>query len=429
MKLLHYTYYKLSALLFLLMAVWGILFYYAMMDEVMDETDDALKNYAHILIRRVLHDPSILNTTGSFMSFYQFRPITEEEGIHYRDQFYDSTIYVELEHENEPVRVMRTAFRMPDGQFHELTLMLSTLERDDLIEAIFWYISALFLLFLICTSIGIRLVLKSVFRPLQKLLQWLNHIHPGQTVPPLDNPTRIREFQQLSKAAVEMGNRGHRAYEEQKQFIENASHELQTPLAIIRSKVELLAESEGLSEQQMCELDAIYTTLNRTVKLNKSLLLLSRIENGQYAETEDIVVDKLLDELLPGLMDIYAHKHIRLTRQQGKQPFTVHGNPTLIQIMISNLLKNALLHSPEEGELKIITTPASLQISNNGKEALDQTRLFTRFYHGTRGKKESTGLGLAIARSAAISASLSLTYRWEKGMHTFSIVKEAKRKD
>ena len=283
MKLLHYTYRKLSVLLLLLLALWGTLFYYAIIREVVDETDDTLRNYAHLLVKKALHDPSVLDTNGNLMSFYDFRPISEAEGNNYRDIFYDSTIYVEIEDENEPVRVMKTAFRMSDGQFYELTLMISILERDDMVRAIFWYLGALFMLFIICTSIGIQRVLKGVFRPLHKLLDWLHSFHPGQEVPALDNPTHIREFQQLSDAAVSMGNRSYKAYTEQKQFIENASHELQTPLAIVRGKVELLAESENLQEWQMKELGDIYATLGRAVKLNKSLLLLSRIENGQYA--------------------------------------------------------------------------------------------------------------------------------------------------
>lgn len=140
MKLLHYTYRKLSLLLLLLMAVWGVLFYYAIIDEVVDETDDTLENYAHILIESALHDPAVLETEGSLMSFYEFTPISEEEGRRYQEVFYDSTVYIELEDEDEPVRIMRTAFRMPDGQYYELTLMISILERDDMVEAMLWYL-------------------------------------------------------------------------------------------------------------------------------------------------------------------------------------------------------------------------------------------------------------------------------------------------
>ena len=425
MKLLSYTYRKLALLLFLLMAVWGVLFYYAIIDEVVDETDDTLENYGEILMESALHDPSILETEGSLMSFYKFTPISEEEGRHYRQVFYDATVYIELEDEDEPVRVMCTAFRMPDGQYYELKLMISILERDDMVEAMLWYLGALFLLFLICTSIGIQLVLKGVFRPLHRLLDWLHCIQPGKEVPPLDNPTKIREFRQLSDAALDMGNRSYKAYEEQKQFIENASHELQTPLAIVRGKVELLAESEGMTEQQMEQLDEIYATLGRAVKLNKSLLLLSRIENGQYIEMEDVSVDEILDELLPDLMDIYEHKQVRLIRKREEQPFIIRCNHSLAQILVSNLVKNSLLHNREGGELQVLTTPTSLVIKNTGDVPLDGEKLFRRFYHGMDGKKDSTGLGLAIARSIALSSSLKLTYEWQDGMHTFRLVKES----
>ena len=425
MKLLSYTYRKLALLLFLLMAVWGVLFYYAIIDEVVDETDDTLENYGEILMESALHDPSILETEGSLMSFYKFTPISEEEGRHYRQVFYDATVYIELEDEDEPVRVMCTAFRMPDGQYYELKLMISILERDDMVEAMLWYLGALFLLFLICTSIGIQLVLKGVFRPLHRLLDWLHCIQPGKEVPPLDNPTKIREFRQLSDAALDMGNRSYKAYEEQKQFIENASLELQTPLAIVRGKVELLAESEGMTEQQMEQLDEIYATLGRAVKLNKSLLLLSRIENGQYTEMEDVSVDEILDELLPDLMDIYEHKQVRLIRKREEQPFIIRCNHSLAQILVSNLVKNSLLHNREGGELQVLTTPTSLVIKNTGDVPLDGEKLFRRFYHGMDGKKDSTGLGLAIARSIALSSSLKLTYEWQDGMHTFRLVKES----
>ena len=425
MKLLSYTYRKLALLLFLLMAVWGVLFYYAIIDEVVDETDDTLENYGEILMESALHDPSILETEGSLMSFYKFTPISEEEGRHYRQVFYDATVYIELEDEDEPVRVMCTAFRMPDGQYYELKLMISILERDDMVEAMLWYLGALFLLFLICTSIGIQLVLKGVFRPLHRLLDWLHCIQPGKEVPPLDNPTKIREFRQLSDAALDMGNRSYKAYEEQKQFIENASHELQTPLAIVRGKVELLAESEGMTEQQMEQLDEIYATLGRAVKLNKSLLLLSRIENGQYTEMEDVSVDEILDELLPDLMDIYEHKQVRLIRKREEQPFIIRCNHSLAQILVSNLVKNSLLHNREGGELQVLTTPTSLVIKNTGDVPLDGEKLFRRFYHGMDGKKDSTGLGLAIARSIALSSLLKLTYEWQDGMHTFRLVKES----
>ena len=423
MKLLHYTYQKLSLWLLGLMAVWGVLFYYTIIYEVMDETDDALENYAQIIINNALYDASVLETEGNLMSFYYFHPISVEEGENYRDMFYDSFVYVESEDENEPVRVYRTAFRMPGGQFYELELMISTLERDDMVNAMFWYLAALFVLFLSSTTIGIRLILQKIFRPLNRLVDWLQQLHPGQDVPPLDNTTEIREFRVLGATAYDMARRNRKAYEEQKQFIENASHELQTPLAIARGKLELMAESETLTEEQLRELDAIYSTLGRAVKLNKALLLLSRIENGQYTEAEDVSVDEILDELLPDLMDIYEHKQIDLRRSRGGQPFVLHANASLVHILVTNLVKNALLHNKEGGRLAVETTPTSLVVRNTGDAPLDEQKLFHRFAHSVDRKKDSTGLGLAISYAIASNYSLRLTYRWEDGVHVFSLVK------
>lgn len=423
MRLLHYTYRKLSLWLFALMAVWGVLFYYTIMYELMDETDDTLENYAQIIINNALYDESILDTEGNLMSFYYFHPISVEEGKHYHDMFYDSLVYVESEDEHEPVRVYRTAFRMPNGQFYELELMISTLERDDMVNAMVWYLVTLFILFLCSTAIGTRLILQKIFQPMNRLMDWLQRLHPGTEVPPLDNATGIREFRLLGDVAYDMANRSHRAYEEQKQFIENASHELQTPLAIARGKLELLAESEGMTEEQLKELDAIYSTLGRAVKLNKALLLLSRIENGQYAETEQVSVDELLDELLPDLMDIYEHKQISLERTKGASPFIINCNTSLAHILITNLVKNALLHSPEGGKLVVQTTSSSLTLKNNGTSPLDASLLFKRFAHSINRKKESTGLGLAISEAIASGCSLRLTYSWEETMHVFSLVK------
>ena len=112
MKLLYYTYRTLSLWLLFLMAVWGALFYYAIIDEVMDETDDSLENYAQIIINNALMDPSVLETEGNLMSFYFFHPLSEEEGRNHRDIYYDSFIYVE----SEEGQYTQFIFTLPSGK-------------------------------------------------------------------------------------------------------------------------------------------------------------------------------------------------------------------------------------------------------------------------------------------------------------------------
>ena len=419
MKLLHYTFRQISVLLFMLMSVWGVFFYYAILEEVVDETDDSLENYRDVIVRSALRDSTILNTKGTLMSLYSFRAISEEEAAVYEEKFYDSTTYIEIEDEDEPVRVMKSCFLMPNGQYYELEIMISTLEREDMIEAIWGYLFVLFALLLLCLLLVTRMVLKKSFRPLDRLLEWLGRVEPSKETPPLANDTRIQEFDKLSKAAVDMSNRSYRAYREQKQFVENASHELQTPLAIARGKVELLAESEPLTEEQMQELDDIYNTLGRAVKLNKSLLLLSRIENKQYTDTEDIVLNAVVDRLLPDLMEVYQSKQITVTRKDTGR-FIFNGNAILAQVLMTNLLKNALIHGEEGGELQIFISSESVILKNSGSVALDADKIFLRFYHAQTAGKDSTGLGLSIAKSIATSYQLSLDYTWD-GMHCFRL--------
>lgn len=421
MKLLHYTFRQITFLLFLLMSVWGVFFYYSILEEVTDETDDSLENYRDIIVKSALQDSTVLDTRSTLMSQYSFRPITEDEAENYKEKFYDSTTYIEIEDEDEPVRVMKTCFRMPDGQYYELEIMVSTLEREDMIEAIFGYLLSLYILLLLCTLLVTRMALKKSFQPLDRLLEWLGSVQPGKEVPPLNNDTKIHEFNKLGEAAVDMSNRSYKAYQEQKQFIENASHELQTPLAIVRGKVELLAESDSLNEEQMKELDDIYNTLGRAVKLNKSLLLLSRIENKQYTDTEEVALNAVIDHILPDLMDIYEGKNVSLSREDKAQ-FIFRGNTTLAQVLITNMLKNALTHNVQDGELHIFIDASTLIIRNNGSGPLDGERIFQRFYHTQTSKKDSTGLGLAIAKSIASSFGFTLSYTWD-GMHCFRLTK------
>ena len=159
------------------------------------------------------------------------------------------------------------------------------------------------------------------------------------------------------------------------------------------------------------------------VRFYSTILAANAVIKSVDAETEDVSVDDLLDELLPDLMDIYEHKQIVLERVKGESPFIVRCNASLAHILVSNLVKNALLHNVDGGRLVVETTPSSLVIKNTGTVPLNADTLFRRFAHSVDRKKESNGLGLAISQAIASNSSLRLTYRWEEGLHVFSLVK------
>lgn len=417
MNLLRYTNRVIFLVILFLLALWGTVFYFLVIHEVMDETDDSLNNTREILVGKVLQNPSLLHANDSIMQRYQFRKITAEEAENYHETYYDSSIYIQTEDEYEPVRVMKSCFRTADGDYYELLLMTSTLERDDLIRAIWWALLVLYVILLLCTSIGVYASLKRVFRPLQRLVVWLQQMTPGKPLPELDNQTAIREFQILNGAALDMAQRADQVYREQKQFIENASHELQTPLAIIRGKLELLSESEDITEQQLAYVGDMFAALNRVVQLNRSLLLLSRINNGQFLDATTVDLGSMAADILEIMNDIYASKELDC-RLLCPETVCVSMNESLAHVLLNNLLKNAMVHTPKGGQIEISLTPDCLQVRNSGTEPLDPEVIFRRFYHDRTKMGESTGLGLAIVKSVADFYHLPLSYHYD-GMHCF----------
>lgn len=418
MKLIQYTNRTLCLLLFFLIGIWGIFFYFAIIDEIMDETDDTLENYREIIVNKVLVNPELLVKQDNIMNSYTIRPITDEEAEEYEEEFFDAMAYIETEDDYEPVRVMKSCFLASDDNYYELELRISTLERDDMVEAIFKYLLTLYLLLLLCIILGTYFVLRKSFKPLHKLLRWLDGVVPGKPVPALDNETKITEFKKLNESALAMSRRSEQAYQEQKQFIENAAHELQTPLAISRGKLELLAENSNLSEEQLAEIDDLYRTLGRAVKLNKSLLLLSRINNGQYPDTTEVNINALARDLLSDLMDIYEYKNIHLSVHEEGECMAIMDE-SLAQVLISNLLKNALVHTPEGGDMKVFIDKNSFSVTNSGSKALDPEKIFRRFYRADMDKKESNGLGLAIVQSIAKLYGMSISYSYFNESHIF----------
>lgn len=420
MKLIHYTISKLSIVLIVILSIWACLFYFNILDEILDETDDSLENYKNLIIRQVLTDTSAIDHHNDLMSQYSIKEISEEEAIRYKERYFDSTRFYETELEFDPVRVLKTAFRGQDKKFYELTVMISTLEQDDMIEAILQWIIILYLTLLVCILVVSEFVFRRSLSPLYKLLHWLNHFTLGEKNPPLDNPTKIKEFRQLNDTIEKMTRRSEDMYSQQKQFIENASHELQTPLAICRNKLELLAERTDCTEGQLQEIEEIHRNIGRIIKLNKSLLLLSRIENGQFHEVKEVELNPIIQELIEDFQEIYEHKELQIHLEE-EATCNVRMNESLANTLVTNLLKNAMVHTPAKGEISIRVLADRIIFSNSSEgKALDTSRLFTRFYQADDKKTDSTGLGLAIVQSIANLYHFRISYSYD-GKHCFDL--------
>lgn len=422
MRLVYRIVLHMSWALSLLLAGWAVLFYLTMIDEINDEVDDSLENYAEMLVTRSLAGRELPAAYSGSNNGYYLHDVSAEyaEGRQHM-VFSDEEIFIPEKDEEEPARVLRTIFRDSGGRYKELTVMTPTIEKDDLQEAILWWIVYLYLFLLLAILLVNVLVLHRTLRPLYALLRWFDSYTVGGKNAPLVNDTKVVEFRRLNEAANRYAERAESLFERQKQFIGNASHEMQTPLAICRNRLEMLVDDgSALTEAQLGEILKVQGTLDYLVRLNRSLLLLSKIDNGQFPEAEEVDVNALVRRTAEDMEEIYAYRSMRFALVD-EGPLTARMNPSLAGSVVANLLKNAFVHGDEGGEVTVRVAPRRFTVCNSGAGGpLDAGRIFDRFYQGTK-KEGSTGLGLAVVDAVCRLYGLKVSYSYKEGRHCFAV--------
>ena len=418
MKLIYRLIIRLSAILLPILALWATIFYYAMVEEINDETDDSLEDYAVMIIRRVLTGNELPSSGDGTNNTYTIEILPDGTDTPLQISFRDEEVYIPEKRETEPARVVTIIFADANNRKYKIEVSTPTFERQDLLESVFLHIIALYIILTLTIITVTAVIFHYSMLPLYALLKWLDKYHPGKGVDNIPAKSNIPEFKKLTKAAHDTIERAERYMERQKQFIGNASHELQTPLAILSTRIEWIIDNTTLTEEQFTELSKMRQSLHRLVKLNRTLLLLSKIDNGQFPEKKKIDLAEVIENEAEIYKDIYADNDISCTTFTPDS-FVVEMNESLATTMITNLIKNAFVHSTPGSNVEISIDKNTLTISNNGEEALDGTRLFDRFY--TSGKKESTGLGLALVKSIAERYGFKVTYAFIDKRHTFSI--------
>lgn len=421
MKLRHGMMLHTSLVLTVVLALWAVCFYRVLVEEVNDEVDDSLEDCAELVIIRSLAGERLPSAAGGSNNQYCLREVTEPyANARPHIMYEDRDVYIKEKKEYEPARVLTTIFRTGDGRYLEVEVSTPTIEKDDLREAIFYWMLFLYAALLLTFITVSAVIFHRNMRPLYVLLRWLDRYRLGGKNEPLHNPTRITEFRILNEAAQRNAERSERLYEQQKDFIGNASHEMQTPLAVCRNRLETLIEDEGLSEHQLGELIKTRRTLENLTRLNRSLLLLCKIDNGQFTDVRDVVWNDILLACLDDFREVYAYKHVDIQVEDTGR-FVCRMDESLASTLVTNLLKNALVHNHAGGVVRISVGKDSFRISNSGADApLDAGQIFTRFYHG-RTQEGSTGLGLSIVQAICRLYSLSVTYRHVDGLHEFEV--------
>lgn len=421
MKLIHNIAVRLSVALLPVIGLWAMVFYFVIVDEINDEADDLLESYAEQLMVRKLSGKELPVTNIMTDGHYSISQVTES----YADsqagmEYYDSDFYISETDENEPARFLKTIFRDREGRCFELIVATPTFEKDDLIGTILWWILALYLILLLTVILIALVVLQKSMRPLYKILDWLNAYTPGKSHSRLSIDTDIHEFRQLEKVTTEATDRSDKAFEKQKQFIGNASHELQTPLAVLGGRIDWMLDNDSLGEESVGELVQMKRELGHIVRLNKTLLLLTKIDNDQFPDQTDVNLSSMVLSQKELYGEIFSSKRISCSVQVPDEPVIIRMNETLASILVTNIIKNAFVHSPEGGTVTLTLTENGLVVANSGDSPLDQGRIFDRFYQGSK-KDGSTGLGLALAKTIADRNGLRLTYSYESSMHLFRI--------
>lgn len=423
MKLIYRIALRTLLVLLPIMFLWGVLFYKAMLNEVMDEMDDNLEDYSEEIIRRALAGDDLPAVSNGSNNQYFLMPIEEDVAKAIPEIAYkDSMLYIIDKREKEPARILETVFVNDLGQKYLLHVATPSIDRFDLMQSIFYWIVILYALLFITVVMANMFVFYRSLRPLYKLLNWLDSYKVGKSNKPLVNSTAIPEFRKLNEAVMK-NTQLHESYNEmQKQFIGNASHEMQTPVAICMNRLEMVMEDENLSEKNMEQLGEIYSSLMHLSKLNKSLLLMTRIESGQYADVADVSFAPIVEKYIENLGEVYSYMDVSLEYHKDAD-FKKEMSVTLAELLITNLLKNAYVHNVTGGRIKVKLSDSELVVSNSGNaEPLDSERIFSRFYQGSK-KEGSTGLGLSITNQICKVSGLTVSYIFVDGMHTFVVKK------
>lgn len=210
-------------------------------------------------------------------------------------------------------------------------------------------------------------------------------------------------------------------FQANRQFTHNAAHELQTPLAVIRAQTELLLQSDNLDERESETLGTILHNVQRLSRINAALLLLSRIETSRFAETKLVHINNIVQDQIHYFEDLIEAKNIRIEKSEDATALLATMNHSLADILITNLLQNAIRYTPVQHTIHIQIAPPRLIISNPGPDpGIPTEELFERFKRRSS-HPESMGLGLSIVRSIADQSNLGIDYQYQDGMHIMSV--------
>ncbi len=335
------------------------------------------------------------------------------------DTLYTAETYNAIAKEIIPYRVIESVFVL-DGKAYKLYKKMSLVETDDLIKSIFKVQVLLLILLLAGIFVINRNLSKKIWRPFYQTLDRLKQYKVELDKSLQLDQSGINEFADLNQSLKALTERSHQVFASQKEFTENASHEMQTPLAIFQSKLELLMQTYPLNAEQAGLMDELADAAQRMWRLNKSLLLLTKIENNQFPEVEAVSLNRVVAQYIQQYEPLVQEKELTVTVEEQAE-LTAAASKTLMEILLGNLIGNAIRHNVAQGKIMIRIKANELEISNSGKQtSLNEKNLFRRFQKESA-DSNSIGLGLEIVKKITELYGYQLNYRFDDGLHCFSV--------
>lgn len=317
--------------------------------------------------------------------------------------------------EHEPVRTITFPVSV-NGVVYKAIVIKSQVEAEDLLTLIVIVTAVILLLLLATIWLINRFLLNKLWQPFYHTLQQLKSFNLKSSHALQLAPSNIEEFKELNTSVVEMTERVSHEFITLKAFTDNASHEMQTPLAIINAKLDLLLQNS--TEKQAEQLQAIYDATGRLTRLNQTLLLLTRIDNEQFKTHEQANLKKLIIKKFQQFEELIKGRNIKLTHQLEEACISI--NKELADILLNNLISNAIKHNYVDGYINCTLTSDKLMISNSGQSlTFSSEHIFNRFQKNDH--SDGTGLGLAVVKQICESSGLTITYTNNNDEHTFTI--------
>lgn len=394
----------------------SVAYYFILHYVLLRQVDKDLRIEQQEIIHHIKVNGSLPETSN-----YKDQKITFQKTnlTNFKEKFSTQSVYNKKEDEEEPYR--RIDFLVTqNGTNYIATVKKSEQETEDIVRLILMITFSVIAVLLLVLFITNRFLLGKLWKPFNHTLSQLKQFKLSSKNNITLESTNVDEFIELNNTAMSLTQKVKNDYESLKSFTGNASHEIQTPLAIIKNKIELLSQSEHLEESQVKIMQSLNDAASRLSRLNHSLLLLTKIENRQFEDKEKISLSAVLEKCIENFQEPAALKNIIVEKNIAKN-VSVQMNDSLADILLSNIILNAIKHNFPGGNIKIDLTESVFVVSNSGDEPkVKTTELFERF------KKESTspeslGLGLSIVKTICDSYGFDVLYNFTNGMHVIKI--------